>query len=147
MEQALLLRGSGDFLDRAAYERFVRGIFAQRNAGRRERFEEECAVLRGLPAHRLESRRRIDLRVSAGSTIRVLRNTYSVHSRLIGESVTVRVGAEDLEIWYGQRRVDQFPRLRGEQKHRIDYRHVIEWLVRKPGALSTSARVVRKTTD
>ncbi len=77
----------------------------------------------------------------------MLRNTYSVHSRLIGESVTVRVGAEDLEIWYGQRRVDQFPRLRGEQKHRIDYRHVIEWLVRKPGALSTSARVVRKTTD
>jgi len=27
------------------------------------------------------------------------------------------------------------PRLRGRQRHRVDYRHVIDWLVRKPGAL------------
>ena len=26
------------------------------------------------------------------------------------------------------------PRLRGEGKHRIQYRHIIDWLVRKPGA-------------
>jgi len=26
------------------------------------------------------------------------------------------------------------PRLRGRQKHRVDYRHIIDWLVRKPGA-------------
>jgi hypothetical protein len=26
------------------------------------------------------------------------------------------------------------PRLRGRGKHRIDYRHIIDWLVRKPGA-------------
>jgi len=25
------------------------------------------------------------------------------------------------------------PRLRGRQKHRVDYRHIIDWLVRKPG--------------
>ena len=28
------------------------------------------------------------------------------------------------------------PRLRGEDEHRIDYRHVIGWLVRKPGAFA-----------
>ena len=27
-------------------------------------------------------------------------------------------------------------RLRGRGKHRIDYRHVIDWLVRKPGAFA-----------
>src|SRR5438552_10024921 len=27
-------------------------------------------------------------------------------------------------------------RLRGQAKHRIDYRHVIGWLVRKPGAFA-----------
>ncbi len=27
-------------------------------------------------------------------------------------------------------------RLRGEDEHRIDYRHVIGWLVRKPGAFA-----------
>jgi hypothetical protein len=28
----------------------------------------------------------------------------------------------------------EMPRLRGRQKHRVDYRHIIDWLVRKPGA-------------
>jgi hypothetical protein len=39
-----------------------------------------------------------------------------------------------VEIWYGQRQVEQMPRLRGRGKHRVDYRHIIDWLVRKPGA-------------
>ena len=30
--------------------------------------------------------------------------------------------------------MDQFPRLRGEGKHRVDYRHIIDSLVKKPGA-------------
>jgi hypothetical protein len=46
------------------------------------------------------------------------------------------VGVEDVEIWYGQRKVDEFPRLRGEGRHRIQYRHVIDWLVRKGRATS-----------
>ena len=32
--------------------------------------------------------------------------------------------------------MEQLPRLRGRGKHRIDYRHVIDWLVRKPGAFA-----------
>jgi len=39
-----------------------------------------------------------------------------------------------LEIWYGQKRVDMFARLRGEGKHAINYRHIIDSLIRKPGA-------------
>ncbi len=39
-----------------------------------------------------------------------------------------------VEIWYGQRKLEQMPRLRGRQKHRVDYRHIIDWLIRKPGA-------------
>ena len=30
--------------------------------------------------------------------------------------------------------METLPRLRGQGRHRIDYRHVIDWLVRKPGA-------------
>ncbi len=41
---------------------------------------------------------------------------------------------DHLEIWYGQKRVDTFPRLRGEGKHAINYRHIIDSLIRKPGA-------------
>jgi hypothetical protein len=30
--------------------------------------------------------------------------------------------------------MERFPRLRGREKHAINYRHIIDWLVRKPGA-------------
>jgi hypothetical protein len=79
-------------------------------------------------------RRRVKVRVDSGSTIHVGGNTYSVPSRLIGEWVEVHIGAEILEVWHGARRVDHLPRLRGRGKHRIEYRHIIDWLVRKPGA-------------
>ena len=72
--------------------------------------------------------------MSRGSTIRVAKNTYSVDSRLIGESVDIRLHAEYLELWYAQRCMERLPRLRGEGKHQIQYRHIIEWLLRKPGA-------------
>src|SRR5881397_3925851 len=71
---------------------------------------------------------------SVGSLISVQRNRYSVHSRLVGEMVEARVRPDTVEIWYGDRKVEELPRLRGRCKHRIDYRHIIDWLVRKPGA-------------
>jgi hypothetical protein len=134
VEQALLLRGSRDFVDRRAYERFLDEVLVRCNAGRIERFREELAVLRSLPATRLDADRRLQVSVGQGSTIAVDRNVYSVHSRLIGEQVEVRLRTEELEVWYAQRCVERLPRLRGRGRHRIDYRHVIDWLVRKPGA-------------
>lgn len=136
MEQALLLRGSRDFLSRTAYEAFLRELFVQQNAGRQARLAEELAVLRPLPARRLDACKRVRVRVDRGSTIHVDKNVYSVAGRLIGEWVEARVFAERIEVWYAQRRVDELPRLRGRGKHRIEYRHVIDWLVRKPGAFA-----------
>ena len=57
-----------------------------------------------------------------------------MHSRLIGEMVEARVLPDTVEIWYANRKVEELPRLRGRGKHRVDYRHIIDWLVRKPGA-------------
>jgi len=42
--------------------------------------------------------------------------------------------AEYIEIWYAQRKIEKLIRIRGENNHTIDYRHVIDTLVRKPGA-------------
>ena len=134
VDQALLLRGSRDFADRAAYVVFLNHLLARRNAGRKARFVEEQSVLRALPSQRLDGGKRLVVRVGPSSTIRVAHNVYSVHSRLMGEQVEVRLGAETLEVWYAQRRVEVLPRLRGERKHRIEYRHIIDWLVKKPGA-------------
>jgi len=134
VDQALLLRGSRDFADREEYAKFLRDLFAQRNAGRRERLAEELTVMRELPARRMESARRERVKVDSGSLIHVDRNAYSVNSRLIGERVEARVYLDHVEVWYGQKCVEDLPRLRGRSKHRVDYRHIIEWLVRKPGA-------------
>ncbi len=136
LDQALMLRGSRDFASRQEYGVFLGSLFAQLNAGCKARFAEELAQLGPLPAARLSACKRLRMRVGPASTISVQNNTYSVHSRLIGEWVEVRLFAEHLELWYGQRPVEQFPRLRGRRQHRIDYRHVIDWLVRKPGAFA-----------
>lgn len=134
VDQALLLRGSRDFTDLPEYAQFLKELFAQRNAGRRQRLAEELAVMRELPARRMESARRERVKVDSGSLIHVERNGYSVNSRLIGEKVEARVYLDRIEVWYGQRKVEDLPRLRGRSKYRVDYRHIIEWLVRKPGA-------------
>jgi hypothetical protein len=134
VDQALMVRGSREFATRGSYEAFLRKVMAGRNANRKGRFAEERAVLSSLPARRLEMGRRVTARVDAGSTIHVGGNTYSVPSRLIGERVEVHVGAEHLEVWHGAHRVDRLPRLGGRGRRRIEYRHVIDWLVRKPGA-------------
>lgn len=132
--QTLMMRGSRDFPSVADYEEFLRKLFARLNAGRRARLAEEMRVLRPLPERRLDTTRRMKVRVSPGSLIPVHRNTYSVHSRLIGELVEVRLQSDTVEVWYGDRKVEELPRLRGRGKHRVDYRHIIDWLVRKPGA-------------
>jgi len=74
------------------------------------------------------------MQLTTSSTIRAKKNTYSVDSRLIGELVEVRLYAEKLEVWYGQQQIHRLPRLSGHGKHDINYRHIIDSLVRKPGA-------------
>jgi hypothetical protein len=64
----------------------------------------------------------------------VAKNSYSVPSRLIGYEVTARLHADRVEIYFANQCVTEMERLRGIGKARIDYRHVIGSLVRKPGA-------------
>jgi len=136
VEQALQLRGSREFGGLGEYERFLRDLIAQRNANRKQRLAEEMAVMKELPPRRMESAKRERVKVDSGSLIHVDRNAYSVNSRLIGETVEARLYVDHIEVWYGQRKVEQLVRLRGRGKHRVDYRHIIEWLVRKPGAFA-----------
>ena len=130
-----MLRGSVDFDSVDEYRRFLREMFERLNSGRRQRLIGEMAAMKELPERRMESARREQVKVDSGSLIYVDRNVYSVPSRLIGEQVEARLQMDQVEIWYGQKKVAQMPRLRGRHKHRVDYRHIIDWLVRKPGAL------------
>ena len=56
-------------------------------------------ALRPLPATPLGLCREVRVPVSRFSTIQVLRNTYSVPSRLIGTTLLVRVRSETLEVY------------------------------------------------
>ena len=132
--QAMMLRNSRDFSSLSEYKEFLGLLLVQLNAGRRDRLRVEMQYLQKLPQARLESVKRERVKVDSGSLIYVDRNVYSVHSRLIGEKIEARLGAEIVEVWYAGRKVEQLPRLRGRGKHRVDYRHIIDWLVRKPGA-------------
>jgi len=136
VDQALRVRGSRDFADRAAYTRFLQQLVAQRNLTRQTRWAEERQALRPLPRTPLLPCRELRVPVSRFSTIQVLRNTYSVPSRLIGRTVLVRVRAEVLEVYWATTHLLSMPRLLGRGQHRIDYRHVIWSLVRKPGAFA-----------
>src|SRR5262249_11473787 len=90
--------------------------------------------LKPLPPYRLDDHRDYKVPVGIWSTVRVAHNTYSVPSRLIRHEVTARVHANHIEIHFAGQRVCSMDRLRGTGRVRIDYRHVIGSLVRKPGA-------------
>ena len=136
VDQALRVRGSRDFTDRSAYLRFLQQLVTQRNLTRQVRWTEEQAALRPLPKAPLALCREERVPVSRFSTIQVLRNTYSVPARLIGTTVLVRVRAEVLEVYRGTAHLLTMPRLLGHGQHRIDYRHVVWSLGRKPGAFA-----------
>ncbi len=136
LEQALLVRGSRDFASVEAWQTFVDAVAQKANAGRGPRVAQERAAMRTLEVAKLCEYVEVHAQVSEWSTIRVKDCSYSVPSRLIGEVLTVRVYEERIEAFY--RGVVQMcgERLVGRNQHRIDYRHVIWSLVRKPGGFA-----------
>ena len=136
MEQHLLLRASRDFESVDVYEKWLQDILTQANGLREKRIIIELAEMRPLSVSRLPDYDEERVRVSAWSTIRVKRNTYSVPSRLIGENVDARIYDRNIEIRYGGVKQLSFDRLLGRNGHKINYRHIIWSLVRKPGAFS-----------
>jgi len=136
LEQHLLLRGSRDFESVEQYESWLWSVLEQANELRSERLAEDLAAMRPLSVKRLPEWIDVEANVSSQSTIRVKFNTYSVPSRLIGESVRVRVYDDRLEVAYGGVHQLTVERLLGRGGHWINYRHIIWWLVRKPGAFA-----------
>lgn len=136
LKQHLLLRGGCDFSSVDEYESWVQAVMKRANGLRTKRFTEESAAMRILDVKRLPEYNEERVRVSSWSTINVKKNIYSVPSRLKGERVTVRLYSDRLDVYYGNVYQLSTERLMGESKHRIDYRHIIWSLVRKPGAFS-----------
>jgi hypothetical protein len=136
LEQMLLLRRSREFDSVEAWQAFIDDVQRKANAGRGTRLTEELAAMRELDVSRLPEYVEDVVQVSEWSTIRVKHCAYSVPSRLIGERLCVRLYEDRIEARFGDQVELRCERLRGRNLHRIDYRHVIWSLVRKPGAFA-----------
>jgi hypothetical protein len=136
LAQALVIRGSSDFAAIADYELFVHEVVDRINRSTLDRLDQERALLLPLPATKLPDYTTYEVTVRRWSTIRVNKRTYSVPSRLIGHDVCARLHPDVVEVYYRGKLLETMPRIRGEREHRIDYRHVIWSLVRKPGAFA-----------
>jgi len=134
VKQYLILRGSPDFESVEAYEGWLQDIARKANQTRSAKVNEELRIMRELTVSRLQEFTVLKIRVSRESTIRVMRNTYSVPSRLIAEQVKVHAYDDRLEVFYGGKRQFSLERLLGRHRYRIDYRHIIWSMVQKPGA-------------
>lgn len=138
LEQALIVRDSTDFDSVEAYMAFVRALVERkRNRGIQAAFEAERTHLLPLPSAALPSYTVFeDVRVSCWSTVSVKGKMYSVPSRLKGHHVTIQQHADVVELVLNRKVLETMPRLRGDRNVRIDYRHVIWSLVKKPGAFA-----------
>jgi len=134
LRQHLLLRGSRDFESPEAYERFVHWVLERANQKRQEKLAAELAVMKPLPPTRLSEYDELTCTVGSASTIRVKKVGYSVPARLIGQELKVEVYERELKLYTGRELLLVLPRHCGDRGVVLDYRHVIEHLLRKPGA-------------
>ena len=142
LDQQLIQRGSRDFDTEPEYRQLVADVTASFNS-RYEvagRLEIERLHLQPLPVERFADYEPLVVRVRSTSTIEVRSVTYSVPSRLISQQLTVHLRHDRLDLFLRSQFVETLPRLHrraGESGplRRIDFRHVIESLRRKPRAL------------
>lgn len=140
LHQALLLRESVDFPTVAAYQQFIEQVVERLNQRNQERFEIEKTHLQPLPPYRYPDYEVLTVKVTSHSTINVRCITYTVPSRLKGETVTIHLHHDRLVGFIGRTEVIQLVRLHvpGSNAIRrarsVNYRHVIDSLRLKPRA-------------
>lgn len=141
LTQALRLRAGMDFASLENYQGFIDAVVSKINRRCRTRFEEELAVLGALPKRRTQDYAEHRVLVSCTSTFDLKRVTYTVPSRFVGQRLYVQLYDERLELFSGHVKVFELPRVyahKTQRARRIDYRHVIDSLVRKPQAFRHS---------
>lgn len=139
IEDALLMRGSRDFGDLAAYRGFVDEIVSRGNARNAKRIDIERAELRELPARRTSDYEEVTVRVTSSGGFTLRKVFYTVPSRLIGHRLRVRLFDDRLDVFIGGTHLMTLPRGRasasGKHDQVVNYRHVIHSLRKKPMAL------------
>lgn len=136
VKQHLLMRGSRDFESLQTYQSWLNRLFEKANRLRQKKISEELKVMRPLTMKPLSNYREERVTVSRYSLIRVMENTYSVPSRLIGHTLRVKIYEGHIEAYFKTVLQLNVERCLGRNKHLINYRHIIDSLVCKSGAFA-----------
>jgi molybdopterin-biosynthesis enzyme MoeA-like protein len=131
IEQALLLRGHRDFDSKEAVELFIHQIMDRSNQLIEDKRQEELKTMRPLPASLLPEYSLSECTVSRFSTVMIHRVSYSVPNRLIGASLRLHIYEDHVEGFFAEQKVLHATKSR---KAQIQYAHVIDALIKKPGA-------------
>ena len=142
IKQAFLLRGSYDFDSVEAYQRWMEQVVSQHNRRNAKAADIEKLALQPLPTYKTADYTVLPVKVSSSSTISVGRALYTVPSRLMGASLQVHLYHDSLSCYLGGTLVAKLWRVyaptRNQRARNIDYRHVIDSLVKKPMAFFNS---------
>ena len=140
--QGLLLRESSDFESIDAYRQWLDGLIRRFNRRCADALAIERPTLQELPQHRTTDFTEQVVTVTTNSTLETKRVLYSVPARLIGERLRLHIFDDRIEGYIGSQLTITLPRVRVLDHNRrarcIDYRHIIEQLVRKPQAFRLS---------
>ena len=139
IEDGVLMRGSRDFADLAAYRCFIDELSGRHNAKFGARIDIERGTLQALPGRRTVDFEEAIVTVTSSSGFVLRKVFYSTPSRLIGHRLRVRLYDDRLDVYLGATLQMTMPRGRarpnGAHGHVVDYRHLIHSLKRKPMAL------------
>jgi len=141
IRQALLLRGSYDFTSVEDYQEWLDGVVNQHNRRNAKAVGIDKETLQKLPTYKATDYTELLAHVTSSSTIDVRRVTYTVPSRLQGETLRVRLYHDRLTCYLGSTHIIDLKRVytKGNNREKsINYRHVIKSLSRKPQAFRYS---------
>jgi len=142
IKQAFLLRDSYDFDSVEDYQCWIEQITHQHNRRNAKAVDIEKLALQALPIYKTADYTVLPAKVSSTSTIQVRASLYTVPSRLVGANLQVNLYHDRLCCYLGGTLVAKLHRVYGQGKKRrasnIDYRHVIDSLIKKPMAFFSS---------
>jgi transposase len=101
-------------------------------------WEAEKAALRPLPQTKFNGARYKEAKVNSYAMVHIETNRYSVPTRYVGEKVTLKISANEVEIILNNLVIAKHNRLIGRNQDSLILDHYLELLLRKSRALSNT---------
>lgn len=101
-------------------------------------WEAEKAALRPLPTTKFNGARYKEAKVNSYAMINLETNRYSVPVKHVGEKVTLKVSANEVEIISNNAVIAKHKRITGKNQDNLNLDHYLELLLKKSRALSNT---------